>query len=65
MHLLIILVIFALMALLTYLSFISSEIILKKLGTNKIAVIGKLMGLIIGIIGTNMLIEGIKLEFNL
>jgi multiple antibiotic resistance protein len=64
-HLLIILIIFGLMALLTYLSFISSEIILRRLGTNKIAVIGKLMGLIIGIIGTNMLIEGITLAFNL
>jgi len=62
-QIIIILVIFALMAALTYLSFVSSEIILRKLGSNKIAVIGKLMGLIIGIIGTNMVIEGILLAF--
>jgi multiple antibiotic resistance protein len=61
----IILAIFALMSLMTYWCFISSELIMRYLGANKIAVIGKLMGLIIGIIGTNMLIEGIRLGFNI
>lgn len=61
----IIIVIFGLMSLLTYFSFRSSNLVVKTIGKNKIAVIGKLMGLIIGIIGTNMLIEGISLAFNL
>jgi multiple antibiotic resistance protein len=64
-HLLIIIFIFGVMSVLTYLSFRSSNIVVKAVGTNKIAVIGKLMGLIIGIIGTNMLIEGISLAFKL
>lgn len=65
LYIIIIVLIFALMCFLTYFSFLSSDLILKTVGANKIAVIGKLMGLIIGIIGTNMLIEGIRLAFNL
>lgn len=51
------------MIFLTYLAFILSDLIVKKIGDNLIAVIGKLMGLILAIIGTGMLTEGIKLTF--
>jgi multiple antibiotic resistance protein len=57
--------IFFIMILLTYLSFVLSDQIVKKLGRNMIAVIGKIMGLIIAIIGTDMIITGIKLAFNI
>ena len=56
---------FALITLFTYLAFIFSNRIVKKVGHNLIAVIGKIMGLIIAIIGTGMVVEGIKLSFNL
>lgn len=49
--------------LLSYLSFTLSEVIMKRLGANLIAVIGKLMGLILAIIGTGMIISGLKLAF--
>jgi len=64
-HIGIVISIFALMIYLTYLAFILSEIIVIKVGNNLISVIGKLMGLILAIIGTGMLTEGIKLTFNL
>ena len=64
-HIGVVILIFALMCLLTYISFSLSEFFVKKLGTNVISVIGKIMGLIISIIGVNMIIEGIKLAFNL
>jgi multiple antibiotic resistance protein len=57
--------IFGLMCLLTYITFRASDFIVKVLGNNVISVIGKIMGLIIGIIGTGMIIEGIKISFNL
>lgn len=60
-HISIIIGIFAIMIFLTYLAFISSEKIALKLGNNLISVIGKLMGLIIAIMGTGMVIDGIKL----
>ena len=50
------------MIFLTYLAFSLSDLI-KKIGTNLISVIGKLMGLILAIIGTGMIVEGIKLAF--
>lgn len=61
----IVIAIFALMIFLTYVAFSLSEIIVKKVGPNLIAVIGKLMGLILAIIGTKMITEGIKLTFKL
>jgi multiple antibiotic resistance protein len=64
-HIGIVMAVFALMIFLTYLSFISSNLIVKKVGPDLIAVIGKLMGLILAIIGTDMAIEGIKLAFKL
>jgi multiple antibiotic resistance protein len=65
LNLSIIIVIFALMIILTYLAFIASELIVKKIGNHLIMVIGKIMGLILAIMGTGMTIEGIKLSFNL
>jgi len=62
-HIGIVISIFAFMILLTYLAFTLSDLIVKKIGTNFISVIGKLMGLILAIIGTGMAIEGIKLAF--
>jgi len=65
LHIAIVILIFALMCALTYWAFSLSEYFVQKLGTNVISVIGKIMGLIIAIIGVNMIIEGIKLAFNL
>ncbi len=62
-HVGIVILVFGLMILLTYITFILSDIIVEKVGKNLIAVIGKLMGLILAIIGTEMIIEGIKLTF--
>ena len=64
-HIGIVVAIFAVMILLTYWAFTASELIVRRLGTNLITVISKLMGLILAIIGTDMLIGGIKLAFNL
>lgn len=62
-HIGIVIAIFALMILLTYIAFSASDFIVEKVGPNLIAVIGKLMGLILAIIGTGMVTEGIKLTF--
>ena len=62
-HIGIVISIFAVMIFLTYLAFSLSDLIVKKVGANLIAVIGKLMGLILAIIGTGMVTEGIKLTF--
>ncbi len=64
-HIGIIVVIFALMIFLTFLAFTLSNLIVKKIGNNLITVIGKIMGLILAIMGTGMIIEGIKLAFNI
>lgn len=65
MHIGLVVLIFGLMCLLTYITFRLSNIIEKKIGENVISVIGKIMGLIIAIIGTSMVIEGIKISFDL
>ncbi len=57
--------IFGSMSLITYFTFRLSKYIVKIVGYNVISVIGKIMGLIIAIIGTGMIIEGIKITFNL
>lgn len=64
-HIGIVVSIFAIMLFLTYLAFTLSDLIVSKVGPNLISVIGKLMGLILAIIGTGMITEGIKLSFNL
>ena len=56
---------FALMSFSSYLAFSASNLIVKKMGKNLIAVVGKIMGLILAIMGTQMLIEGIKIAFNI
>jgi multiple antibiotic resistance protein len=64
-HIGVVIAVFALICLLTYWAFSLSDAIVNKLGSNLIAVIGKLMGLIIAIIGTQMIVEGLKLSFGL
>ena len=56
----IIVIVLAIVMTITYLSFIFSDRIFRFLGNNIIMVLGKLMGLIVAIMGTNMVIEGIK-----
>ena len=48
-----------------FLSFKYSDILIDKIGKNILGVISKLMGLIIAIIGAEMLISGIKLAFKI
>jgi len=57
--------VFALMVFLNYLAFAYSDRLVKVAGENRITVLGKLMGLILAVIGTGMVIEGIKLAFNI
>ncbi|MGR7814249.1 MarC family protein [Lacinutrix undariae] len=57
--------IFGFMSLLTFFTFKLSDAVVKLVGNNVISVIGKIMGLIIAIIGTGMIIQGIKISFNL
>ncbi len=64
-HIIIVILIFALLCLLNYIAFNLSEYLTEKLGDNIITVFGKIMGLIIAIIGTDMVIQGIKISFNL
>jgi len=61
----IVIAIFALMVFLTYLAFTLSEYIVEKIGSNLITVIGKIMGLILAIMGAGMTMEGIKMAFSL
>jgi len=61
----IVVAIFALMVYLTYLAFSLSEYIVDKIGNNLITVIGKIMGLILAIMGAGMTMEGIQMGFNL
>ncbi len=64
-HIGIVIFIFAILCYITYLAFHFSEYIVKKIGHNIITVIGKIMGLIISIMGIGMIIQGIKLAFHL
>ncbi|MBF8150616.1 MarC family protein [Winogradskyella sp. F6397] len=57
--------IFGSMSIITYFTFSLSSYVVKIVGNNVISVIGKLMGLIIAIIGTGMVIQGIKISFSL
>jgi len=62
---LITIVIFALIVMLTYYAFIYSSYIVKIIGNKNFVIIGKIMGIIIGVLGANMLIQGIKMAFNI
>lgn len=64
-HIGIVIAIFAIMIVLTYITFNLTDIIVEKLGKNIILVVGKIMGLILAIMGTGMIIGGIKLAFGL
>ena len=65
LQVLITILIFALIIILTYLAFIYSSYILKIVGGKNFVIIGKIMGIILGVLGANMLIQGIKLAFNI
>jgi len=64
-HIIINISMLALMLFLTFLAFSYSERLVKLIGTNSIVVLGKLMGVILTVIGTGMVIDGIKLAFKL
>ncbi len=62
-HSAIVIVVFGIVCYLNFMVFNMSEVIIKRLGHNVISVIGKLMGLIIAIIGTDMIINGLIMSF--
>ncbi|MDO3693293.1 MarC family protein [Wenyingzhuangia sp. chi5] len=64
-HVFIVITIFAFMCYITYWGFKLADFIVEKTGNNIITVIGKIMGLIIAIIGVGMFVSGIKLAFSL
>lgn len=63
-HLLITITILALLVFISFLAFINSNRIVMLLGAKNVVVIEKIMGIILGVFGINMLIGGIKLAFN-
>ncbi len=64
-HIAIVITTFGLIIYMTYIAFTLSDKIVKVFGMNLITVVAKLMGLILSIMGTGMVISGIKLAFNL
>ncbi len=60
-HMFIVILVSLVVISLNFLAFRSSEFIVTKLGNNIIIVLKKIMGLIIAIIGTDMVINGIKI----
>jgi len=56
---------FAVLCILTYVLFVSGEKFVKYIGAGALGVITRMMGLILAVIGTQMLIEGVKGAFNL
>lgn len=63
LHMVVVVIVFAVMTYLNFLAFTSSERIIKKIGSGLIEVIGKLMGLILTIIGMGMIIAGCRMAF--
>jgi len=57
--------IFGCIVLMTYYAFIYSSYIVRFVGDKNFVIVGKIMGLIIGVLGANMLIQGIKLAFSI
>jgi multiple antibiotic resistance protein len=51
---------FGLMCVITFLAFVGGQWLAKVLGQNGIKVISRLMGLILAVVGVQMLIEGIR-----
>ena len=64
-HIFIIITLLALLVFMTYLAFINSSYIVRIIGKKNFVIVGKIMGIILGVLGANMLIEGIKLAFNI
>ena len=64
-HIVVVILIFAIICYLNFVAFQLSDYLTEKIGENIITVFGKIMGLIIAIIGTDMIIKGIKISFNL
>lgn len=64
-YMVIVILMFGVVILLHNLVFKMSKIIAEKLGKNVISVIGKIMGLVIAIIGTGMVIQGIQIAFDM
>ncbi|MDP8255075.1 MAG: MarC family protein [Candidatus Alcyoniella australis] len=65
LHVGVVLAAFAVMCLITYLSFVFGEELVRYIGKGAIKAIGRLMGLILAVIGTQMLLNGISGAFNL
>lgn len=63
-HLIIVLAIYAVICYITYLLFIAGEKIVKVIGTNVMMVITKMMGLILAVIGVQMLALGLRELFS-
>lgn len=61
-HITIVIAVTGLILFTNYIAFKYSDYVVKKVGNNIITVISKIMGLIIAIIGTSMIIDGIKLS---
>jgi len=64
-HTIIVIICLAIILGLNHLAFINSNRLTKLIGNNIIKVIGKIMGLVLSIMGVHMIIEGIKLGFNI
>ncbi|MBC9933463.1 MarC family protein [Chitinophaga qingshengii] len=64
-HLAIVMAVYAVICYITYLLFIAGERIVRVIGTNVMMVVTKMMGLILAVIGVQMLALGIKELFNL
>jgi multiple antibiotic resistance protein len=65
LYVLITIFLFAIIVLMTYFAFKYSSYVVRFVGEKRFVVVGKIMGLIIGVLGANMLIQGIKLAFNI
>jgi multiple antibiotic resistance protein len=50
----------ALVCLITFVAFVTSDSLVRVLGQNAIKVVGRLMGLILAVIGVQMVIEGVR-----
>ena len=59
-HLVIVLVAFFVVCVITYFCFVGGKAITRFLGKNLIMVISRIMGLILAVVGTQMLIDGIR-----
>ena len=63
-HIMVSITILGLLLFLTYLGFLYSNRVIRTLGKNNFVIAGKILGIVLGVLGANMLIEGIKLAFN-